>query len=337
LILFLIYSNKNFIYCQSSEFIAYQAVLRDASGRTMDNVTVNLTLSIIKDSATGKIVYSEIHNSATNNAGMFRLDIGSENINGFDSIDWADGPFFIKIEVDGTEMGTSQLLSVPYALYSKKTKMDGFIKSAGMIPENYSETVKDIEGNVYKAVTIGSQTWMSENLRTSKYNDGTPIRLITEPITWSGSSEPAYCWYGYTEANAYSSVVAGALYNWYTVNTGNLCPVGWHVPTDAEWTIMTEYLGGLNNAGAKLKENGTKHWTSPNAGATNETGFKALPCGIINSTGSFFLIGIAGLWWSSGENSADDAWIRSIANNESKINVSLFLKRGGCSVRCLKN
>ena len=133
-------------------------------------------------------------------------------------------------------------------------------------------TATDIDGNVYHTVTIGTQIWMVENLKTTRYNDGSPIPFVTDSSSWSNLTTPGYCWYNNdtTNKNTY-----GALYNWFAVNTGKLAPTGWHVPTDDEWTTLTTYLGGESIAGGKLKETGTTHWRTPNAGATNEIGFTA--------------------------------------------------------------
>jgi uncharacterized protein (TIGR02145 family) len=167
-------------------------------------------------------------------------------------------------------------------------------------------TVTDIDGNIYHTVTIGSQVWLVENLKVTQYNDGTPIPLVTVGTDWGNLTTPAYCWYNNSYAT-YGSVY-GALYNWYAVNTGKLCPPGWHVPTSAEWTVLTNYLGGESEAGGKLKETGTTHWASPNTGATNETGFTALPGGSRYNTGSFQLnITFNGLWWSSTGYSTSNA------------------------------
>lgn len=152
------------------------------------------------------------------------------------------------------------------------------------------ETVTDIDGNTYKTLQIiskgehkGSQTWMAENLKTTKFNDGSAIPL--EIGSWTDLSTPAYCWYNNTD-NTY-----GALYNWYAVNTEILCPVGWHVPTHEEWEILFSYFGGYTEAGGKLKESGTSHWKSPNTG-TNESGFTALPGGVRDDSHEFDGLGI---------------------------------------------
>ena len=137
-------------------------------------------------------------------------------------------------------------------------------------------TVTDVDGNVYNTVTIGTQCWLQENLKTTKYKDGTSIPLVTDNSAWGSLSTPGYCWYNNddTYKNTY-----GALYNYYTVLTNNLCPSGWHVATEREWSTLVTYLGGASIAGGKLKESGTTHWVTPNTGANNETGFIALPGG----------------------------------------------------------
>ena len=140
-----------------------------------------------------------------------------------------------------------------------------------------SSSIKDIEGNVYKTIAIGKQVWMTENLKTTKFNDGTSIPMVTENEAWIKLTTPAYSWYN-NDSTANKNTY-GALYNWYTVKTNKLCPAGWHVPTDAEWVALITYLEGFTVAGGKMKEKGIEHWKSPNEGATNETGFTALPGG----------------------------------------------------------
>lgn len=194
-------------------------------------------------------------------------------------------------------------------------------------------TVTDIDGNVYHTVKIGTQIWLVENLKTTRYNDGAPISLVTDSTAWSTLTAGGYCWYVNDIIN---KNIYGALYNWFTVNTGKLAPDGCHVPTDDEWTTLTTYLGGETGAGAKLKESGTTHWRTPNAGATNETGFTALPGGIRNINGSFKAIGDDGYWWSATEyGSTGKVWYRNMNyNNAGVVRVSNN-KINGQSVRCV--
>jgi len=200
-------------------------------------------------------------------------------------------------------------------------------------------TVIDLEGNIYNTVTIGTQTWLAENLKSTKYNDGTEIPNVTDSITWSALSTGAYCDY---DNNPSNSDTYGRLYNWFaaaSTNTRNICPTGWHVPSDAEWKTLTDYLGGETIAGGKLKESGTTHWYSPNYAANNLTGFTALPGGSRSYDGAFGVsIGDSGFWWSSIERNNDSfAWLRRMDSNFSFVlRTNLYLTYG-FSVRCVKD
>jgi uncharacterized protein (TIGR02145 family) len=198
-----------------------------------------------------------------------------------------------------------------------------------------SEGIFDGSGNEYTFVTIGTQDWLIENLKTTKYNDGTIIPLVEGATEWEALATPGYCWYNNNKAT-YGDTY-GALYNWHAVNTGNLCPTGWHVPSDAEWTTLTTYLGGESSAGDKLKETGTTHWTSPNTGATNETGFTALPGGYRYYDGTFNSIGSFGFWWSASEGTTNYAWSRYMYYNNSTVDKSNANEKYGYSVRCLRD
>jgi uncharacterized protein (TIGR02145 family) len=172
-------------------------------------------------------------------------------------------------------------------------------------------TMTDQDSNVYKTITIGTQTWMAENLRTTKFRDGTEMPNICYGL-WNLSKNDAYCSYNNT-TDAVSIATYGRLYNWYTVtNSHNIAPEGWHVPTDAEWTTLITYLGGESVAGGKMKETGTTHWIAPNTNATNESGFTSLPTGARDSGGSnpepfFSFMGACGYYWSSTEPGPDYA------------------------------
>jgi len=196
-------------------------------------------------------------------------------------------------------------------------------------------TVTDIDGNVYKTITIGAQTWMAENLKTTKYKSDTSIPLVTNSIVWDGLNTPAYCWYDNNQA-AFGNTY-GALYNWYAVNTGNLCPAGWHIPSDAEWTTLTDFLGGESVAGGKLKETGTTHWQEINTDATNESGFTALPGGYRNLNETFNFVGINGNWWTSTEENSTIAWSRYMYHGYSGVLSSYYSESYGYSVRCVRD
>lgn len=195
----------------------------------------------------------------------------------------------------------------------------------------------DGDGNHYPVVKIGFQTWMAGNLKTTKYNNGTPMPLVTDSAVWVALSTPGYCWY----QNDYSTygVVYGALYNWFAVAGGNLCPVGWHVPADYEWSTLTTNIGGDAYAGGKLKETGTVHWLTPNTLATNETGFSGLPGGYRKwDTGKFLKIQTQGLFWTSETAALQTyAWLRLLRYDYGVIETWDYLKQFGYSVRCVKD
>jgi uncharacterized protein (TIGR02145 family) len=213
-----------------------------------------------------------------------------------------------------------------------------FIQSCKKEVDNdVDNTIKDIDGNVYTSVTIGTQVWMVENLKTTRYRNGDLIgTTTTATLDISGESNQKYQWaYDGNESNV---TTYGRLYTWYAAtDSRNLCPTGWHVPTDTEWTTLTTYLGGEDDAGGKLKEAGTTHWLSSNTGATNESGFTALPSGNRNSNGPCFNIGSNGFWWSSTELSASYAYYRNMYCNYSSVLRDYYGKGSGFSVRCLKD
>lgn len=196
-------------------------------------------------------------------------------------------------------------------------------------------TLQDIEGNSYKTVIIGDQTWMAENLKTTKFNDNSNIPNVTDYNAWSSLTTPGYCWYNNDEITY--KVPYGGLYNWFAVNSNKLCPSGWHVPSDSEWTSLTDYLGGVDVAGGKLKETGTTNWKEPNAGATNESGFTALPGGICAGGGAFYNVHGYSAYWSSTAYSTNYAWFRYIYYHYSNVNREYTERRVGLSVRCIKD
>lgn len=196
-------------------------------------------------------------------------------------------------------------------------------------------TVTDYDGNVYNTVTIGTQVWMAENLKVTHYRNGVDIPNVTSPTQWDSLITGAYC--NYNNDTSISSTY-GKLYNWYTViDNQNIAPTGWHVPSNADWSILIEFLGGDSVAGDKLKEIGTIHWQSPNAGATNETGFTALPSGARNIFGTFQSLGSGGYWWSSTALSPGNAYYQRIDYVYSDIYEMTNRAEHGFSVRCLRD
>ncbi len=204
------------------------------------------------------------------------------------------------------------------------------IYSCGNKTVSKKGTVSDADGNVYATVTIGSQTWTTENLKTTKYNDGKSIPNVIGESAWKELKTDAYCWFMDDVAN---KVTYGAYYNWNTVNTGKLCPAGWHVPSDKEWRSLTDYLGSENIAGNSMKA--SSGW-SRNGNGTNESGFSALPTGYRNAKGLFSSQGISAYWWSSSSD-AVNGWYTVLFSKDATAFKYYGQKESGFSVRCLKN
>ncbi|MBN2347350.1 MAG: fibrobacter succinogenes major paralogous domain-containing protein [Bacteroidales bacterium] len=410
------------IIAQSPEKMSYQAVIRNTSNQLVTNQLVGMQLSILQGTAIGTEVYVETQTPTTNINGLVSIEIGSGTVlsGNFSTIDWTNGPYYIKTETDPaggstyTITGSSQLLSVPYALHAKSAetvtgtiietdpvyvlslassitsadtaywnnKLTSYTETQGLsdvIIQNNSanaqiknvtdptdvqdaatkeyvdnleakvaimidvlieagiyNTVTDIDDNTYSIKKIGDQIWMTENLKTTKYKDGVAIIYPgTDNTAWEINTSGAYAWYNNDEATYKNTY--GALYNWYLVNTGNLCPTGWHVPNDSEWQILIDYLGGSSLAGSKLKESGNSHWMLPNSDATNSSGFTALPGGSRAFNGTYSLIGYSGIWWSATEDDASYAWTRNMNSDNSDAYRSNYNKKSGYSIRCLKD
>jgi uncharacterized protein (TIGR02145 family) len=210
--------------------------------------------------------------------------------------------------------------------------------------DEYANIVKDVDGNSYKTVTIGTQVWMAENLRTKKYNDGTAITTGLDNSQWVATTSAAYSIYPHASIDGLNSdaeVLAkyGAHYNWYAVNTGKLCPTGWHVPTIAEYQALSTAYGGNLISGGKMKSTTTApsahpFWAAPNAGATNESGFTAIAAGY--RTTSFMNINTRGLYWSSTlENS--QAQSLKFASEDGLFYFGFNYHYTGLAVRCIKD
>ena len=203
-----------------------------------------------------------------------------------------------------------------------------------------SDAVTDIDGNYYNIVNIGTQVWLTENLRVTHFADGSSIQQVSDNTEWSGLSTPGFCWYDndINNKNTY-----GALYNWYTVDAAsnggkNLCPDGWHVSSDAEWNSLASFLDPtLSVSGGKLKEAGTTHWQSPNTGATNESGFTALPGGSRDIFGHFSNIGTNGLWWTATVSDPGYSYMRGMDSQTTSVGIAGLMTGFGISVRCIKN
>jgi uncharacterized protein (TIGR02145 family) len=524
-------------FSQAPQGFNYQAILRNTDGTVRVNETISLQISIVDEM--GSPVFMEVHNSSTNEFGLVNLVIGQGTTSGdFSMLNWSAGPYFIDITVNGARMGTSPLLSVPYALYAASgnqgpkgdpgpqglpgetgpigpkgdqgevgpqgpqgeqglqgipgdTKWsdvsgglsynDGYVgigtltpkthlhldgspttdrgqlslsspagqdvwlsyysdntyrsylwydesdgdlrlqvlsegdlglnpdggfvgvgtrtpsatldvngdlhvsgdiivdgigggepdisvselidllNKQGIVPKNYAGTVTDIDGNEYKTVRIGNQIWMGENLRVTRFNDGTSINYAAGFESFLSDGVASYTFYNahdvyFTYANGdngYNKSTYGALYDRPVVLSElNVCPDGWHVSTNEDWIELAAFIGGVETAGAKLREVGTEHWKSSNSNETNEAGFSALPGGrvFVDGTAKRFYTGLGegGFWWSPG--TSDTGEIKSykrviLAQFSDLIELDgsewgsyiLDSVTAGCSIRCVKD
>ncbi len=198
-----------------------------------------------------------------------------------------------------------------------------------------NETITDINGNTYETVKIGNQNWMKDNLKATHYNNGEAIANITDNSDWDNTTKGAYCYYN---NDVSYGTDYGCLYNWYAVtDSRNLCPDGWHVPNDGDWSILLNFLGGNNLAGGKMKEKGYTHWADPNTGGSNESGFTGLP-GSFRVNGGVFDTSIhtVGFWWSSTKDYSFSS-VLGLTYNSSHASQNELSPSWGLSVRCVEN
>jgi uncharacterized protein (TIGR02145 family) len=376
---------------QAPQGFNYQATVRNSSGALITNQNVLFKFNIMLNSQTSLPVYSETHQAPTDDLGQVNLTVGSgtATTGTFAGINWASGSYFLGIELNTgagyVAMGTTQLLSVPYALYANSSgnsqattpslasvlavnngannlqikNLADPTDDKDAVTKSYSDVQLQTQVALLQAqisalqnaivtplpnVTIGTQVWSSTNLDVTTYRDGTPIPQVTDPTAWANLTTGAWCYYNNDPANG---TIYGKLYNWYAVagihdtdpSTPNkiLAPQGWHVPSDAEWTTLTDFLGGEQVAGGKMKSTGTSLWLSPNTAATNESGFTGLPAGCRFGDGSFNTIGNYGVWWSSSENLTTNAWGRFLYYDDGYAGRNNSGKYYGFSVRCLRD
>ena len=294
-----------------------------------DQVASNVSVTITYSGGNGKTYLTKSHTSM-GVTGLSATLLAGTLANG-------EGVLTYNITGIPNSIGTANFeISLGNKTCSFSIKVDAISQNP---TSGYGANVIDVDGNIYKTVYIGTQHWMGENLKVSKYNDGTSIPNITDNAEWSKLTTGAWSYYNNDAAN---NVKYGKLYNWYAVSpttngNKNVCPTGWHVPSDAEWTILTDYLGGDSVAGGKLKEAGTTNWTSPNKEATNSSLFTGLPGGCRFDSGSYSNFGVFGAWWSSTEyniTNASNCYIFTNFKNTKNQprNVTYAL-----SIRCLKD
>jgi uncharacterized protein (TIGR02145 family) len=262
-----------------------------------------------------------------NNSGLFSFDALSDGIYNVGLISF--GPDVNLAEID--PLNLPPCVDVSNIIQITKT-------AAAPCPAS----ITDIDGTVYPILSLGSQCWTAKNVRRAYYNDGTPIPIVTDNLAWTGLAAGAYCWLN--NDPAYENT-HGKLYNWWvTTNASGVCPAGWHVPTLNEWNALIVYLGGNATGGGKVKSTlttqfGPGYWALPNVGATNETGFSALPNWRSGYQGTFMSNGESGLFWTSTENSPNSPDAKDVVlhHNTSDINPNGDIKTGGKPLRCIKD
>lgn len=376
------------ILAQAPQGFNYQATVRNNSGQLVLNQNVLVKFNIYQNSATGTLVYSENQSATTDDLGHINLVVGQGTATTatFSTINWGSGSYYLGIELNSGNgyltMGTTQLLSVPYALYANSAgnnqaatpnlasvlavnngannlqiknladptdPQDAVTKSylATQIAQLQAQITALQNASIAPLpnVTIGTQVWSTNNLEITTYRDGTPIPQVTDPAAWANLTTGAWCYYNHISANGDTY---GKLYNWYAVagiyNAASLtnpslrkklAPIGWHIPSDAEWTTLTDCLGGESVAGGKMKETGSAHWLIGNQ-ASNSSDFRGLPGGTLLSLQSGFLwINRKGNWWSSTDQPIYP-WARSL---DAGVSCSRggFVKSAGLSVRCIRD
>lgn len=348
------------LLAQVPQSINYQTIVRAENGQPLADQTVSLKFSVLLDGISGSVLYAEKHVKPTNQFGIINLQIGKGTViyGQFSDIDWGAGRMFLntQLDVNGgdnfTEMGTTEMISVPYALhagsiyvhYANDTLYIGdqrvYLPRGSGNGGPVGDQVIDYDGNIYATVTIGTQTWLAENLKSTHYADGTTIEGV----------------YDY-ENNASMGTSYGKLYTWEAAMrgaaaTGNspsgvqgVCPAGWHLPSTSEWETLTNYVSshyevGGSLIGRKLKETGTTFWFEDNG--NNDTGFSARGAGIMFMDGEEIAFKnikeIAYFWSATQRNNIENEAMRFILYDSGIASTSAgTLKSSGISVRCIKN
>ena len=368
------------VLAQVPQGISHQAVMRDAENNLLVESPIGLRVSILQGAHDGDAVYVETHHLMTNQNGLISYIIGDgDAVQGvFQEIDWAEGPYWLETKADPTGgenysiTGSTKFFSVPYSMYAEIAGhaetfagLDALLARIEALEEALDIegpvfTVTDIDNNVYQTVIIGNQEWMAENLRVTRYNNEGDIPTGLNNAAWGSTTSGAYAIYNNDEdmLEAY-----GKLYNWYAVDDERgLCPEGWSVPSDADWTALVNYVvsqgypnewDNINGAGNALKScrqvdsflggecNTSEHprWNSHGTHyGFDEFGFSALPGGGRWSNGSFSNVGGWGFWWSATENSGTDAWYRYMNSGGGDAGrYHLGYKTFGFSIRCFRD
>ncbi len=313
-------------YAINSKGPSYGQAVSFATGATLPSVTTTTISAVLATSATGGGNVTATGGATVEACGIVWSTSPQPDIN------QNSGK---TTNSSGTGIFTSQLTNLqPATLYFVRAYATNSQGTAYGEPVSFrtleKDMIYDIEGNEYNVIKIGTQFWIKENLKTTKYNDGSAISNVLDNGPWSGLTTGAYCWYNNDTSNKNTY---GALYNWYTVSTGKLCPTGWHVPADEEWTTLSNFLGGVSVAGGKMKS--VTGWRNPNTGATNSSGFSALPGGFRYN--GFEGVDVVSGWWSNSEIDRTNAWSIALYNYNANLGRGNGDKKHGFYVRCIRD
>jgi uncharacterized protein (TIGR02145 family) len=365
------------ISAQAPQLIAYQAVARDNNGEPIVSANLQVRFTIRNQAATGNAIWTEVQEVATNTQGLFNTKLGINT--SLSSVDWGDASKFLQVElfIDNSffDVGTQQLLSVPYALFANSVNFsvspigdtlvigngapliipglsalnppvpDGLPHTCGLEGVHNEDvtygSVTDVDGNVYKTIVVSGMEWMAENLNVGHFQNGSLIGIVEDNTSWNTPVQsPFSCYYQNQMANA---CPYGRIYNFYAVtDSRGLCPVGWHVPDNYEWQQLHDALGGTSVAGGAMKTEGTVEannglWYSPNTAATNASGFSAVPGGYRSQFGVFTQKGYGAYYWANQSAGGNDGWFQQLNYNQANATGNIFDGRFGASVRCMRD
>lgn len=359
----------NVAFAQSPQEISYQVVVHGAGGILVKNRLVGIQISILQESSSGIVVFSERHQATTNANALASIAIGKGTavIGSLASIDWSTAIYFLQTQIDPTggtnytQTLVSQMLSVPYSLFAAKSDYNSVVNKPDLSPlasrvqfdsvyskakfmiADTANTVVDYDGYRYPVVKIGSQFWLGKNLRTTHLNDGTPIANLIDSSAWYSTASPAYVWPG--NSVNFGKYEYGALYNYSAVTSNKLCPIGFHVPDSSDIALLASNFTIKTLAG--LLDGSGKYWTSTlgfTAGANNSSKFSALPPVIRAqefNAASPFKTDISNLTFWAKTTSGAAIWKGSSGALPLKVFVvpafPVFSSKDGLAVRCIKN
>ncbi len=397
LLTFLFLAVSAIIIAQAPQGIPYQAIVRNTDGTAMASTSLTMTFKIHDISATGTVVYEETHSTSSNTQGLVSLNVGAGTpVTGtFASINWGSGAKFLHVLMNSgsgnIDLGTQQMMSVPYSLFSEgsnstslsvsatgDTLLQGngdFIIIPGLSVANNTTDVKGGLGSqlispfisecanqyisvtgcngvdsifyndvYYNIVEIAGQCWFAENLTTTKFNDGQNITYVSDASAWSTANYPAFCWYNNEIA---SSTLYGGIYNWYTVSTSKLCPIGWHVPSDCDWMYLEKFLDiPVIELNSYYRQNDGSTYAlrsgSWNDGSfMNLLNFSAIPSPSRSTYGSFSIplyLNYSAAWYTSTQSSENRPIVRGYSNGIIGLRRHQYSDyKEGIAVRCIKD